>query len=145
MSLLAGRIARFGIVGASLTLLNYVIYWTGLRAGVHYLAAAALGWGAGVVASYFANKSFTFGRGRSFVWREFAALVVGYVLQLVLGLAGLALLVEMAGFGKIAAYWINLAAMAVFSFVYMQVAVFKNSAYGKRRHRIRRRVPGDPA
>jgi putative flippase GtrA len=123
-----GKVVRFGLVGAALTLLNYAVYIAGLKLGLHYLMAATLGWAAGVVFSYFANKSFTFAMGRAFVWREFLALAAGYVLQLGLGLLGLYILIDGLGMGEVPAYWLNLIAMAAFSFFYMQHAVFRPRA-----------------
>jgi putative flippase GtrA len=121
------RALRFLAVGAALTLLNYAVYVLCLKAGLHYLAAATLGWAVGVVVSYFANKSFTFAMGRTFVWREFLMLAGGYVLQLGLGLIGLYVLVDGLGFGEMPAFWINLIFTAGFSFLYMQFAVFRRA------------------
>lgn len=137
----AGRVVRFGIVGLVLTLLNYAVFMLGLRSGLHYLVAATFGWAASVAVSYFLNKSFTFAAGRTFVWDEFGRLIFGYVLQLGLGLTGLYLLIDGLGISEVPAYWLNLAAMAAFSFLFMQKVVF--TSHRPQRH-IRRGSPFPP-
>jgi putative flippase GtrA len=56
-----GQILRFGVVGVLNTLLSLALYTLMVHAGVHYLAASALAFAAGVVTGYVLNRAWTFG------------------------------------------------------------------------------------
>lgn len=122
-----GRIVRFLAVGGALTLLAYLIFVGLLGIGMHYLIASTAAWAAGIVASYFLNKGFTFALGQDFVWGEFGALVLGYVLQLGLASLGYLVLIDGLGFGPTAAFFITLVLVAAFSFLFMQFLVFRKA------------------
>ena len=58
---LLAQFVKFGIVGASNTLLSFLIYTLLLKVfGVWYLAAAAIGFLIGAVNSFLLNRSWTF-------------------------------------------------------------------------------------
>ena len=121
---LAKCLVRFGLVGALVTGLVYLAFIGLLRLGVHYLAAAAAGWGLGVCLSYVLNRSFTFGMKDRARPREFGAFVGGYLLQLGLGLTTYWLLIGVLGLDPSAAFALNLVGTASFSFVFMRWVVF---------------------
>lgn len=122
-----GRIVRFLAVGGFLTLMSYLIFVGLLGLGLHYLIASTAAWATGIVVSYFLNKGFTFALGSDFVWREFGMLVTGYVLQLGIASIGYVILMDMLGFGATPAFLINLIFVAAFSFLFMQLVVFRRS------------------
>ena len=58
---LLGQFIKFGIVGISNTLLTFAVYTLLLKVfGVWYLAASAIGFGAGTVNSFLLNRRWTF-------------------------------------------------------------------------------------
>ena len=58
---LLGQFFKFGIVGISNTLLTFAVYTLLLKVfGVWYLAASAIGFGAGTVNSFLLNRRWTF-------------------------------------------------------------------------------------
>ncbi|BCJ91487.1 hypothetical protein IZ6_22220 [Terrihabitans soli] len=122
-----GRVLRFLLVGFVLTLLSYLIFVGLLGVGAHYLVASTASWAGGILASYFLNKGFTFALGTDFVWREFGALVTGYVLQLVLASLGYLVLIGGLGLSATPAFLINLVMVAAFSFFFMQLVVFRKA------------------
>jgi putative flippase GtrA len=122
-----GKIVRFALVGAALTLLSYLIFVGLLGFGAHYLIASAASWAGGILASYFLNKGFTFALGNDFVWREFGTLVSGYVLQLVLASLGYIVLIGELGLSPTPAFLVNLVIVAAFSFLFMNFVVFRKA------------------
>ena len=57
---LAKQMISFGIVGLVMTSISLVIYWLGVRFGVHYLLANAVGFVVSVAIGYVLNNTFTF-------------------------------------------------------------------------------------
>lgn len=56
-----GQFIKFSLVGASNTLVTYLVFLLLYDLlGVHYLIASALGWIAGMLNSYLLNRRFTF-------------------------------------------------------------------------------------
>ncbi len=55
---------KFGMVGVSNTLISYVIYAAGVRAGMHYLLASVLGFVISVLNSFYWNNKYVFRQGR---------------------------------------------------------------------------------
>lgn len=119
-----GSGVRFLFAGAALTLMAYLIFVGALALGAHYLVASTLSWAGGITASYFLNKGFTFALGTDFIWREFGALVTGYVLQFLLASLGYVVLIGGLGLSPTPAFLINLAMVAAFSFLFMRLVVF---------------------
>ena len=125
-----GQVLRFVLVGAATTGLNYVLFvgLTGL--GLHHLASATVGWCAGLLVSFVFNRRFTFGLRSRVSAREASSFVGGYVAQLLLGLAGYVVLIDILGLSPTPAFLINLAVVASFSFGFMRLAVFRPSPAG---------------
>ena len=123
---LPGRLVRFGLVGALVTAVSYVVFIGLQRVGVHYLVAGTAGWACGTGLSFVLNKSFTFAIRRATTWREVALFLLGYALQLCLGLAAYAVLISGLGMTPSAAFATNLALTATVSFTFMQLAVFRS-------------------
>lgn len=118
------RVARFGVVGAASTALNYLVFMSLVELGLHYLPAASIGWAGNIAASYVLNKRYTFASDSGFAWREFALFVTGCVLQLGVGLAGYAILIDGFGFALTPAFAVNLVFTSAFGFAFMQFGVF---------------------
>jgi putative flippase GtrA len=57
------QFVKYGIVGASNTILTFVIYTVGVKLGVHYLFALLIGYLVGSLNSYVLNRRWTFRAG----------------------------------------------------------------------------------
>ena len=55
-----GQIFKFGIVGASNTVISYVVYAILVYLGMHYLAANVIAYFAGVINSFIWNSKYVF-------------------------------------------------------------------------------------
>lgn len=119
-----GRVVRFGLVGLLTTALSYAVFVTAIHLGVHYLLASALAWASGVGLSFVLNKRFTFAVRTRADLREAASFLAGYVLQLIVGTAGYAVLIGGLGLKPTPAFAVNLVITSGFSFLYMQTLVF---------------------
>jgi putative flippase GtrA len=54
------QLAKYGIVGVANTLIGFGIYAVGVKLGVQYLLASALGYGIGSLNGYVLNRRWTF-------------------------------------------------------------------------------------
>jgi len=118
---------RFLLVGGLTTAMNYLLFVGLTQAGLHHLAAATVGWAAGLIVSFVLNKRFTFEVRTRADAREVSAFVGGYLLQLLLGLAVYWVLIDGLGLTPSAAFVLNLAVVAAFSFAFMRRAVFRRT------------------
>ena len=119
------RVLRFLMVGGVTTAMNYVLLAGLVHAGLHHLAAATVGWAAGLIVSFVLNKRFTFEVRSRADLREVGSFVGGYLLQLLLGLSVYAVLIDGLRLPLPAAFLINLVVVAAFSFLFMRRAVFR--------------------
>jgi putative flippase GtrA len=123
---MVGKIFRFGMSGVVATLASYLGFMVLMGLGLHYLVAGLGAWVCGVCAGFAMNRRFTFqikgseGRGRQF--RRF---LVGAFLQLVLALAGYAILIGRLGMAPTLAFWANLVITTAFSFAFMSLVTFR--------------------
>jgi putative flippase GtrA len=123
---LARRLVRFLMVGGFNTGLVYLAFKGLLAIGVHYLAAAAIGWAVGVGVSYVLNRSFTFEMTHKPQAREFGAFVGGYLLQLAVGQATYWVLIGLLGLDEDIAFLCNLVFTTAISFLFMRFVVFRH-------------------
>lgn len=117
------RLVRFGAVGGGVTLLGYALFLAGMALGLHYLAASVLAWAGGVVVGFVAHRRLTFDdRG---AWRGQMTRYLGvYLLQLMVGTATLAALIDWVGLAPWIAYLVNILFTATLSYGLMHLAVF---------------------
>jgi putative flippase GtrA len=57
------QFVKYGLVGASNTIVNFVVYSVGVTVGIDYLVALVLGYGVGALNSYLLNRHWTFRAG----------------------------------------------------------------------------------
>jgi putative flippase GtrA len=119
------RLLRFVCVGGDTTAVSYVLFLGLTGSGVHHMAAATVGWVAGLGISFVLNKRFTFGVRTPVNLREASSFVSGYLLQFLLGLAGFWVLIDQLGLTPAVAFPVNLVATTAFSFAFMRTAVFR--------------------
>lgn len=62
------QFVKFGIVGASNTLISYIIYVILVRMHVHYIAASAAGFVVSVINSFYWNNRYVFRNKEAGVW-----------------------------------------------------------------------------
>ena len=115
----------FGIVGIITTILNYCLFMALVILGLHYLLASAVGWFAGVLASYVLNRTFTFVVRGPMNLREFSSFVGVYVAQLLLAWAGYIIMIEGFQISLTPAYLVNAVVVTVFNFSFMKLHVFR--------------------
>ncbi len=127
MKAFALRVASFGLIGALLSGLNYLVYSGLMHVGVHYALAATAGWAVGLVLSFVLNKRFTFSLRTAPNPYEIATFLGTYLLQFGLGLASLVALVSGLGVAPRPAFAINLVVTAAISFGLMRWVVFRPS------------------
>jgi putative flippase GtrA len=118
------KMARFAVVGGGITAFNYVLYLAMIEAGFHYLVPTTIGWILGVVVSFFSNKYWTFERSGAPRIPEVGGFFVGYVLQLVLGSAGIFALIDVLGVDHRIAFPVNVVLTATFSYIFLNRVVF---------------------
>jgi putative flippase GtrA len=124
---------RYGLVGLVNTGIGYGVIAVAMQViGLHYLVANVLGYGAGVTASFFLNKFFTFRSRGAITLAEpllFLAVIGGsYLLQF----GALAFLVEVAHVERLLAQALAMALYAAAGYA------------GNRRLTFRRRPPPAP-
>ena len=113
------RAIRFGIVGLICAGFAYLIFIGAERAGLHYLAANTLAWGASVGLGFLLNRRFTFAPSGSRRPAQFALFVAGSLGQLLLSSLGLAFLIGVLHFGSTPAFVLNTGVLAVLNFLYL--------------------------
>jgi len=122
-----GQIVSFTVAGLSATAVNYIVFSSLAWSGLHYLAAAVIGWSLSVTTSYVLNKRLTFASGAWFAPRELGRFIMGSLLQLGLGLTGYAVLIGDLGLPLNLAFLFNLVLTSSFSWLFMRLWVFAST------------------
>jgi len=119
------RAVKFGLAGALATGVAYLTFMLLLKV-MHYLPAGALSWAASVCVGFAVNRRFTFGisgsQGRK---REFALFMIGAGLQLLIALAGYAVLIGHLKIAPTPAFLLNLILTTTFSFAFSSLVTFR--------------------
>lgn len=113
------RAIRFGIVGLICAGFAYLIFIGAERAGLHYLAANTLAWGASVGLGFLLNRWFTFAQRGAGAPVQFALFVAGSLGQLLLSSLGLAVLIGVLHLGSTVAFVLNTAVLAALNYIYL--------------------------
>lgn len=66
----SAQLVRYVFTGGMTTLVNYILYFFLMEAGVHYLAANSLAWLGAVIFAFFANRHMVF-HSSGDRWQEF--------------------------------------------------------------------------
>jgi putative flippase GtrA len=135
------RLIRFGLTGLLTTAIAYVVFIglerlgahylpAGLvKLGVHYQLATVVAWAAALTVGFVVNRRFTFGIvGRERGKRDFGLYVVGAVLQLLLSMAGYALLIGQLHLAPTPAFAVNLVATTTFNYLFLRFVTFRRAA-----------------
>jgi putative flippase GtrA len=123
----ARRVTKFAIVGAGNSALDFAIYAALVTAGTWYFAAKAVGFVVATMNGYFWNRRWTFRAGAH--RHEMLALYVSVVaIGFVTNLVVLALLVEVAGVGKVLAQLFALPAIALGTFFGQRLLTFRHAS-----------------
>ena len=118
-------LVRFGVVGLINTVLVYAAFSLLMRHHMHSAVACCGSWCCGLASSYVLNRLYAFrARGR-IARREVATFILGYVLQLGLGILVYALLIDRLGMRYPVAFAINLVLASAFSYTFMDRLVFR--------------------
>jgi putative flippase GtrA len=118
---------RFLVVGTITAAVTYLVFLGALHLGLHYSVSCTLAWAIASILSYLMNSGFTFratGIANIAVILKFA---LGNVLQLIIGIAGYFVLIDLFHFGWTAAYLLNTVSTTTFSYLFMALAVFQNN------------------
>jgi putative flippase GtrA len=124
---MSGRLFRFGVSGTVATLASYLSFVALMHIGLHYLLAGGGSWICGSASGFAMNRRFTFGiRGRDGRARQLGLFMVGAVLQLLLALAGYAVLIDGFHLSPSLAFAANLTITTSFGFTFASLVTFRN-------------------
>jgi putative flippase GtrA len=116
------QFVKYGIVGASNTILTFVIYTVAVEAGMQYLLALIVGYLAGSLNSYVFNRRWTFDAGHRAHGTVGSRFAVVQALAIGANLALLYLLVHHLGIHKVVA-------QAILTVPVLAVTFFVNRAW----------------
>lgn len=119
------RFLRFGLVGAAVTGVYYVLLMGFTTLGMHYVVANSLGWLICVCLNFLLNRRFTFNRQGRTGTGELVGFATTYVLQYLLGTAALVLFVEVARLSLTPAFLLTLLTTTLFSYAWLACFVFR--------------------
>jgi putative flippase GtrA len=128
------QFVRYGVVGASNTLLTLFVYTRLLGMGLHYLEAFAPAFAAGALNGYTLNRIWTFDGAcarRADVARYVSVQLAGLGMNAV----ALIVLIEVVGFDRVAGQVIGGGGVSVLTFVLNRQWVFRAGAAGPERPR----------
>ena len=123
MKKLFWQFIKFGIVGLSNTAVSFLVYYTLLWAGVHYLIASAAGFALSVLNAYFWSKKFVFTQSTS--KNQLAKVYISYGATFVLSLCTMFIMVDNLGISQLIAPVLNLFITVPLNFLLNKFWVFK--------------------
>ncbi|MFC0149632.1 GtrA family protein [Sphingobium scionense] len=116
-------LARFGIAGGSVTLIGYLVFLTSVAMGLHYILASIGAWVASVCIGFFAHRHLTFS-GHAIRRSPMLRYLGICLMQLLVGTATLALMIDVFGLVPWIAYPANVLLTATISYVLMRRAMY---------------------
>jgi putative flippase GtrA len=119
------QFSKFVVVGASNTLISFVVYIGLLRIGVPYLGAGAFAFMIGAINGYVLNSRWTFGSADA--WKARVRYVVVQIGGLALTSVLLWNLVSVAAIGRVVAYALVIPAVTVATFAANRGWAFKTA------------------
>ncbi len=123
------RLIRFGLTGLLTTAIAYLAFVGLIRLGLNYLPATVVAWAASLTVGFVVNRRFTFGIvGAERSKRDFGLYVTGAVLQLLLSMAGYALLIGQLHLAPTPAFAVNLVATTSFNYLFLRFVTFRRAA-----------------
>ncbi len=124
------QFVKFGIVGASNTLISYLTYVIGISVGLYYLAASILGFVVSVIHSFYWNNKYVFAADDTTqrnLWKSFCRTFVAYAgTGLVLNNILLYFQVNVLGWSKVIAPLVNLLITIPLNFLLNKLWAFRN-------------------
>ena len=125
----SAQFLRFGLVGGLNTAIQYVVFIVLFRlAAVSMVAASAAGYLAGIVNSYFINRSWTFRMDRTRSGGEFVRFLLVNILAMGMNLLTLKLLVSRAGLSPEIAQVCAIGSSLVVNFAGNKLWTFRRAA-----------------
>lgn len=119
-------IVRFGVVGTAQNLLNVAVFAALVAGGTPYLLAAVVAAAVAMVASFFANRRWTFSDAQErTTGRQLSEYSAIFVTASLAALAVLAFLTEVGGVPKVAAQALALMTIAPLSFLAQRLITFR--------------------
>jgi putative flippase GtrA len=120
----AASLARFGLVGAAVAVLNYGAFLGLIWLGLPYLHAVIVGWLLVLAPSFLLNRAMTFRvKGRASA-REVVAYLATLAFQVGIALAGMVVLIDGLGLSPALAYPINVLQAALSNFLLLRFVVY---------------------
>jgi putative flippase GtrA len=116
---------RFATVGVLQNGLNVAVFAVATAAGMHYRAAAMLAGVIALVASFLANRQWTFMSRTAPIHHQVARYVLVFASAVALGVVLLTFFVEVAGLPEVAAQVAAILVVAPLSFVVQRTWVFR--------------------
>jgi putative flippase GtrA len=119
------QFVRFGIVGVACFVLTLATFSVLHAAGVHYILAGVLGYGAGIVLGFQLNRTWTFGAHEGARGKQAVRFLVVSALGIALNALLLHVFVEIAGVAEFPSEVITVAAIAPVTFTINRVWAFR--------------------
>lgn len=120
-----GQAIRYCIVGLFSAALNYVMFISGIAAGLHYLVAATVSSAVTLVTGYFLHRTFTFSASGVANVKEFASFLGVFGVQYLLAMTGYMLLIGHLGLSPTLAFILNNIVVASVAFSIMRYRTFR--------------------
>lgn len=118
---------KFGIVGASNTIISLVVYYILVYCGVNYIVANIIGFVVSVINAYYWNKKYVFKVDENIsVWKTFTKVFVSYGASYLISLLILIVLVDVIGISEFIAPIIKLAITVPLNFLLNKLWAFKS-------------------
>ena len=122
------QLIKYGLVGATATGTDFLIlYFLVEYVHLYYLAAAVISIAIVFIASYSANKYWTFSNRENHYWRQMGQYLLAHLLGIGLSLTILHSLVEFGGLWFIFAKVFATAVAAITNFLLVKLWVFNNN------------------
>ena len=121
---LVAELFRFQLVGVGTLVIGTLVFLGLLALGVAYTLALVGDYAAGILSSYYMNKTFTFSAQVRSDLKPLSYTVVGYVVSFLLNLALLAIAVELLALNVVFAQVVIMLALAALNYAIFKFVVF---------------------
>ncbi|MGG1553521.1 GtrA family protein [Paenibacillus ferrarius] len=116
---------KFGIVGISNTLINFIVYYPIIYIGLNYLLAHTLGFIISVLNAYYWNNKYVFQKNGNSIWKSLIKVFASYGLTFIVSTGTLFIMVHFLGVSNIIAPIINLVITVPVNFLLNKFWAFK--------------------
>jgi putative flippase GtrA len=120
-----GQFTKFGIVGISNTLINFIVYYPIAYIGVNYLLAHTLGFVISVLNAYYWNNKYVFQKHENSIFKSLIKVFASYGLTFIVSTGTLFIMVHYFGISNMIAPMLNLFITVPINFLLNKFWAFK--------------------